>query len=78
MKNKQNCGSLRETSPEVLQFEIEFWREMIATSKTLQTQESLERMRQALSLAETKLLYLSPDAINCILPNAKKPGTKTH
>jgi len=78
MKNKQNCDTLRETSPELLQFEIEFWREMIATSKSSQTQESLERMRQALSLAETKLLYLSPDAINGIFPKAKKPGARTH
>ncbi len=41
--------------------EIEFWREMIEHEKNAVSVEALERMRQALALAERKLLMLEPD-----------------
>lgn len=42
----------------LLQSEIEFWREMIDSCELIQTAESLERMSQAMALAETKLSNL--------------------
>jgi hypothetical protein len=41
-----------------LQAEIGFWQEMIATCPATQPGESLERMCQALALAESKLAML--------------------
>ncbi len=43
-----------------LAVEIEFWREMIEQQDTPFPPESLERMKQALALAEHKLLLLGP------------------
>jgi len=45
----------------LLQSEVEFWRELIATCPATQPADSLERMRQALALAETRLARLSMD-----------------
>ena len=41
-----------------LQAEIGFWQELIATCPATQPGESLERMRQALAFAESKLAML--------------------
>jgi hypothetical protein len=43
----------------LLQAEIGFWQELIATCPATQPGESLERMRHALALAESKLAMLS-------------------
>jgi hypothetical protein len=50
-----NCEAL-------LQVEIRFWQEMIATCPATQPGESLERMRQALALAESKWAMLNGTA----------------
>ena len=42
----------------LLRSEIGFWRDMIETSRHTESLESLERMRSALSLAETRLSQL--------------------
>jgi len=42
----------------LLQAEIGFWQEMIATCPASEPVESLERMRQALALAQSKLAML--------------------
>ena len=39
----------------LLRSEIIFWRDMIETSQQTETRDSLERMRQALALAESRL-----------------------
>lgn len=44
--------------------EIEFWREMIQGRDPDCAQETLERMQQALALAERKLALLAPTAGN--------------
>jgi len=54
------CGILdatrvRAVSEDALRAEIVFWRELIKTSAEVQPPESVERMRQALALAESKL-----------------------
>ena len=41
-----------------LRSEIAFWRELLATCDAGQPPESVDRMRQALSLAEYRLLSL--------------------
>ncbi len=46
----------------LLQVEIRFWQEMISTCPATQPGESLERMRQALALAESKLTMLNSTA----------------
>lgn len=43
----------------LLEAEIEFWKEVIATAPAKQSAESLERMHQALALAEAKLAQLT-------------------
>jgi len=43
----------------LLQSEIEFWQEVIAACPVTQSAESLERMHQALALAETRLARMS-------------------
>ena len=45
-----------------LAVEIEFWRDMIGNQPTPCPDESLERMKQALALAEHKLFLLHPEA----------------
>jgi len=47
---------------ELLQVEIRFWQELIATCPVTQQGESLERMHQALALAESKLAMLNGTA----------------
>lgn len=47
-----------------LTVEIEFWREMIERQETPFPPESLERMKQALALAERKLLLLQPPYVS--------------
>jgi hypothetical protein len=46
----------------LLQVEISFWQEVIATCPATQCGESLERMHQALALAESKLAMLNGTA----------------
>ncbi|MFC1719852.1 hypothetical protein ACFL00_01765 [Pseudomonadota bacterium] len=48
----RDCGAL-------LQSEIDFWREVIANCPDTQPADSLERMHQALALAETRLARVS-------------------
>ena len=43
----------------LLRSEISFWKELIDTCDSLQPTDSLERMRQALALAELHLSTLS-------------------
>ena len=45
-----------------LAVEIEFWRDMIGNQPTPCPEASLERMKQALALAEHKLFLLHPEA----------------
>lgn len=47
----------------VLNSEIEFWQEMIATCPLTQSSECIERMRQALALAESRLAEMSSSAL---------------
>lgn len=42
--------------------EIDFWREMISNQSSSQNLSARERMQQALSLAERKLLLINPEA----------------
>ena len=66
MTNRTNTGSEPQTSPDpdggnvavVLHAEIEFWRELIATCPDSQSSECVERMHQALALAESRLASL--------------------
>ena len=48
----------RRHNEAMLRSEIGFWRELIATCGETQSPESLERMEQALALAESRLLDL--------------------
>ena len=47
-----------------LEAEIEFWREMIATQDRSRSERALERMQQALALAERKLQLLEPTVLD--------------
>jgi hypothetical protein len=42
----------------LLRSEIGFWRELIESCGEAQPRDSVERMRQALALAETRLMHL--------------------
>ena len=52
----------------LLQSEIEFWHEVIATCPVTQSVESLERMRQALALAEARLVRISDVSTTTVFP----------
>ena len=56
----------------LLQVEIRFWQELIATCGVTQAGESLERMHQALALAESKLAMLSGTAGTARLSGDRK------
>lgn len=65
---KGNTGARRThtaphgVDPSLLEAEISFWREMIRFRSATVTNETLERMQQALELAQCKLEYFSvPD-----------------
>lgn len=63
-EQKQGPGDLadpwaRAAREMLLRSEIGFWREMLAESGEALPAESLERMRQALALAERRLLQLA-------------------
>ena len=54
-----NLAGLQCTSGEILlRCEISFWRELLASSEGVQPPEAVDRMRQALALAEYRLLSL--------------------
>jgi hypothetical protein len=55
----------------LLQSEIEFWREVIATCPDTQSTASLERMHQALALAETRLARLSMASSSVVIPTRR-------
>lgn len=55
--------------------EIEFWREMIEHEKDTVSAAGLERMRQALALAERKLLMLEPDWADRESSSFNPPGS---
>lgn len=48
------------TPRDQLTAEIEFWREMVANQQGENDRHAVERMRQALALAEHKLRLLDP------------------
>lgn len=52
------------TQQHQLEAEIEFWREMIQRQDRTQDSPALERMRQALALAERKLRLLEPACVD--------------
>ncbi len=66
MNTSTNTKTERQTSPEpdcrkiesMIQAEIEFWKEIIATCPVTQSSECVERMHQALALAESRLANL--------------------
>lgn len=57
--------------------EIEFWRELIDNRSLDAPPESLERMRQALALAEHKLLLMEHATGSTLIPgsNLATPGS---
>lgn len=64
MTSNINCVRESQIAPDsdVLSFlraEIEFWKETIATCSVSQTAECVERMHQALALAEHKLAKMT-------------------
>jgi len=52
----------------LLQSEIEFWREVIATCPDTQSADSLERMHQALALAEARLARVAISSLSAVSP----------
>ena len=62
-----------------LAVEIDFWRDMIDNQPTPCPPESIERMRQALALAEHKLFLLHPEGVllNQEAPQQDHSGTES-
>jgi len=56
----------------LLEAEIEFWQELIATTPANHSSQSLERMHQAVALAEAKLLSLLAASGTAITPVARE------
>jgi hypothetical protein len=56
----------------LLQSEIEFWQEVIAACPVTQSAESLERMHQALALAETRLARVSETSAPAAFLSSRK------
>jgi hypothetical protein len=55
----------------LLQSEIEFWQEVIANCPDTQPADSLERMQQALALAETRLARVSMASLSAVFPSRR-------
>jgi hypothetical protein len=58
--------------PSLLKAEISFWQEMIKLRDTTMTHESVERMEQALALAQTKL----ENSLSIAKPSQKPSGLR--
>jgi hypothetical protein len=58
----------------LLRSEIGFWRELIDTCEGSQPTESLERMQQALALAESRLMTLFDIHRQADAPGADRPS----
>ncbi|MBT8047347.1 MAG: hypothetical protein HKN57_04205 [Xanthomonadales bacterium] len=60
--NRQNTGGC-DAQPEVamLRAEISFWQDLIEACPDSQSPDSIERMKQALALAEFRLAKLSTE-----------------
>lgn len=52
----------------LLRSEVEFWQEVIANCPSTQSDESRERMRQALALAEMRLARLTGESAAVVSP----------
>lgn len=62
MHQNQNAASGRIVNEALLRSEVAFWRELIAASDlAVQPSASIERMHQALALAESRLAGLFAD-----------------
>lgn len=55
---KKDTSRGREAAEALLRSEIEFWRELIDSCPDNHPEESIERMNQALALAESRLSSL--------------------
>lgn len=66
---KPERESSEDQGLELLRTEVAFWRELIGECDGESSPESIERMRQALALAEKRISKLNRRAFHGIEPN---------